>query len=261
MDLLFITFRWLDAVDIFLVSLLIYQLYNLIKGTAAINIFLGLLSFYLLWLLVRALNMQMLGTILGQFIGVGVIALIIVFQQEIRRFLLLVGTTGILGSRRRRARILPFNFGTTQPTKLDIPAIVKACKDMADTKTGAIIVLTRDSELKFYVNTGEKIDAKVTTRLLESIFFKNSPLHDGAIIISNNRVVASRCVLPVTESESFPIHLGMRHRAAVGVTENSDAIAIIVSEQTGDISYAKGGELTYNVSPEKLQEMLDKEFV
>lgn len=262
METLFITFRWLDALDIFLVSLLIYQLYNLIKGTAAINIFLGLLSFYLLWLLVRALNMQLLGSILGQFIGVGVIALIIVFQQELRRFLLLIGTTGLFGRKRRRrsTSILPFNLGSTQPTKLDINALVRACQDMAETKTGAIIVLTRDSELKFYMNTGEKIDAKVTTRLLESIFFKNSPLHDGAIIISNNRVVAARCVLPVTENESFPIHLGMRHRAAVGVTENSDAIAIIVSEQTGDISYAREGELTYNVTPQKLSEMLEKEF-
>lgn len=246
--------------DIFLVSLLIYQLYNLIKGTAAINIFLGLLSFYLLWLLVRALNMQMLGTILGQFIGVGVIALIIVFQQEIRRFLLLVGTTGILGSRRRRARLLSFNFGKDQPIKLDVQAVTRACKDMGETKTGAILVLTKDSELKFYVNTGEKIDAAVSTRLIESIFFKNSPLHDGAVIVSRNRVIAARCVLPVTENESFPIHLGMRHRAAVGVTENSDAIAVIVSEQTGDISYAKGGELFYDLTPKTLQEMLEKEF-
>lgn len=261
METLFITFRWLDAVDIFLVSLLLYQLYNLIKGTAAIKIFLGLLSLYLLWLLVRALNMQLLGTILGQFIGVGVIALIIVFQQELRRFLLLIGTTGIFSRNRRQNKgILPFKLGAQQVDKLDIKSLVRACQDMGETKTGAIIVLTRDSELKFYMNTGEKIDARLTTRLLESIFYKNSPLHDGAIIVSNNRVVAARCVLPVTENEKFPIHLGMRHRAAVGVTENSDAIAVIVSEQTGEISYAREGELHYNVTPQKLAEMLEKEM-
>ncbi len=259
--MLFITFRWLDALDIILVSLLIYQLYNIIKGTAAIKIFLGLLSFYLLWLIVKALNMQLLGTILGQFIGVGVIALIIVFQQEIRRFLLLIGNSGIFSLTSSKKGIIPFNIGSQQnQERLDIGAIVRACRDMGETKTGAIMVLTRDSDLKFYINTGEKVDAKVTTRLLESIFYKNSPLHDGAIIISSNRVVAARCVLPVTENDNFPVHLGMRHRASVGITENSDAIAVIVSEQTGEISYAVNGELKYNVSSEQLQEILEETF-
>ncbi len=259
--MLFITFRWLDALDIILVSLLIYQLYNIVKGTAAIKILLGLLSFYLLWLIVKALNMQLLGSILGQFIGVGVIALIIVFQQEIRRFLLLIGTSGIFTSTGNKKSIIPFKFGASPPQeRLGVGALIRACRDMAETKTGAIMVLTRDSGLKFYINTGEKVDAKVTTRLLESIFYKNSPLHDGAIIISNNRVVAARCVLPVTENDNFPVHLGMRHRASVGITENSDAIAVIVSEQTGEISYAVNGELKYNIASEELQKVLEEAF-
>jgi uncharacterized protein (TIGR00159 family) len=131
---------------------------------------------------------------------------------------------------------------------------------MSETKTGAIIILTKNNRLKFYADTGDTIDAKVSVRMIESIFYKNSPLHDGAIIISDNIITAARCVLPVTEHSDFPAHLGMRHRAAVGITENSDAIAIVVSEQTGEISVSKDGELKHALSPERLKEILEKEF-
>jgi diadenylate cyclase len=260
MPLNFITLRWLDALDILLVAFLLYQLYKLIKGTVAINIFVGILSFYMLWLIVRALNMQLLGNILGQVIGLGAITLIIVFQQELRRFLLLIGTTGFFNRANFRKNLFDLNWGVKKPHEVDVNTIVKACADMAETLTGALIVIATRSELKFYVNTGDYIDAVVSTRLLESIFFKNNPLHDGAIIISGNRIKATRCVLPVTENPEFPHHLGMRHRAAVGITEASDAIAVVVSEQTGTLSFAKGGDLTINLSPEKLKELLNKEF-
>lgn len=255
---LFITFRWLDALDIFLVSIIIYQLYRLVKGTVAINIFVGILFVYLLWLIVKALNMQLLETILGQFIGVGVIALIVVFQQEIRRFLLILGTSEFL--KKFNLNFFRMNMQQKRVHPLDIVTIAKACKSMSENKTGAILVITNNSELNFYVNTGDVINAKVNLRLIESIFFKNNPLHDGAIIITDNYIKAARCVLPVTEKEDFPANLGMRHRAAVGITENSDAVAIVVSEQTGAITYAKNGELSIDINIPELSKKLEEDF-
>ena len=255
----FLTFRWLDALDILIVAILLYQLYNLVRGTAAINIFLGILSLYLLWLLVRALNMQLLGSILGQFIGVGVLALIVVFQQEVRRFLLLIGTTGFMSGKGSPFKWLQLKRNINRDS-LNINPVVSACLSMAQDATGAIIVIARESNLQFYLNTGEKVEAEVSAKLLESIFYKNSPLHDGAVIISGNKIKAARCVLPVTDDEEFPVHLGMRHRAAVGLSETTDAIVIVVSEQTGAISIMHEGELEYEVSPKQLRDFLDKFF-
>lgn len=254
----FIKLRPIDAIDILLVAYLLYQLYKLIKGTVAINIFIGMLSFYLLWVIVRALDMQLLSTILGQFIGVGVIALIIVFQQELRRFLLIIGTSGVFDKSKFGKSMFSFSFKKVH--NVDIETIVRACASMAGTKTGAIMVLATRSDLNFFANTGEIIDARVTKHLLESIFFKNNPLHDGAVIIKGNQIKAARCVLPVTEDMNFPISLGMRHRAAVGITEASDAIAVVVSEQTGSIAFSKEGGLKTDLTPEKLQELLEREF-
>ncbi len=256
----FITVRWIDIVDIILVATLIYQLYYLVKGTVAINIFIGIILFYLLWLIVKALDMQLFGSILGKFIDVGFIALLIVFQQELRRFLLFIGTSDILKKSKSGKGLFDFKWQVNKIQRLDISAIVKACKNMSESKTGAIIILTKKNDLKFYANTGDTIDAKVSVRMIESIFYKNSPLHDGASIISNNVVVAARCVLPVTEHADFPAHLGMRHRAAVGITENTDSIAIVVSEQTGEISFSKEGVLKHALTPERLRELLEKEF-
>lgn len=255
---LFLTLRPIDVFDILLVAYLLYQLYKLIRGTVAINIFIGMLSFYALWVIVRALDMQLLSTILGQFIGVGVIALIIVFQQELRRFLLIMGTSGVFDKSKFGKNLLNFRIKRTQ--NVDIDTIVRACTDMAETKTGAIIVVATRSDLNFFANTGEIIDARVTKHLIESIFFKNNPLHDGAIIIKGDHIKAARCVLPVTEDMNFPVTLGMRHRAAVGITEASDAVAIVVSEQTGSISLSKEGGLRTDLTPEKLRELLEKEF-
>ena len=257
----FISVRWIDVVDILLVAALIYNLYYLVKGTVAINIFIGIILFYLLWLLVKALDMPLFGSVLSKFIDVGFIALLIVFQQELRRFLLFVGTSDFFRKGKISKNLFDFKWKTNQKELLDINAIVKSCKNMSDSKTGAIIILTKNNELKFYANTGDTIDAKVSVRMLESIFYKNSPLHDGAVIISDNVIVAARCVLPVTEHADFPAHLGMRHRAAVGITENSDAVAIVVSEQTGEISFSKEGELKHALAAERLKELLEKEFI
>jgi len=256
----FITIHWIDVVDVVLVAVLIYQFYYLIKGTVAVNIFVGIILFYLLWLVVKALNMKLFGSILSKFIDVGFIALLIVFQQELRRFLLFIGTSDFFRKGRISKSLFDFKWQANTEQTLDINSIVKACKNMSETKTGAIIILTKNNELKFYTNTGDIINAAVTVRMLESIFYKNSPLHDGAVIISNNHIVAARCVLPVTENDDFPAHLGMRHRAAVGITENTDAIAIVVSEQTGEISFTKEGELTHSLTSERLKELLEKEF-
>lgn len=254
---MFITFRWLDAVDILVVSMLMYQLYHLIRGTAAVRIFLGILALYLLWLLIRVLNMQLLGAILGQFIGVGTLALVVVFQQEIRKFLLAIGTADVLKRIGLPLTWLRFFGAEDKVSDPTIDAIVRACITMSDSCTGAIIVVKRQSSLDYHIGTGEPIDAAVSDKLMESIFFKNSPLHDGAVIIVGNRIVAARCVLPITEHDDFPTHLGMRHRAAMGLTEITDALVVVVSEQTGAISLASDGKLHQELTSKQLREMLE----
>lgn len=255
---LFIAFRWQDMVDILLVAILLYQLYKLVRGTAALNIFIGIAIFYSVFRLVRLLDLELFSSILGKFIDVGVIALLIVFQQELRRFFLFVGTNNIINRGQIRKTLFSWKDDGRDNT-LDVNAVVKACRNMSETKTGAIIVFTKNNDLKFYINTGDPVDANVTVRMLESIFYKNSPLHDGAVIITDNTIKAARCVLPVTENPDFPAHLGMRHRAAVGITENSDAFAVVVSEQTGGISFFKGGEMIPALTVERLRELLEKE--
>jgi uncharacterized protein (TIGR00159 family) len=260
-DIGFLTIRLVDLIDIAIVTVLLYKLYNLLRGGVAINIFIGLLTVYALyWLCVKVLSMGLLGTILGQFISLGFIALIIVFQQEVRRFLIVLGTNNILSRNTFTRQILPWNWQMTKSTPLNIADILKACRQMSKTKTGAILVLAKSSELKYYANTGDLMDAEISHALIESIFFKNSPLHDGSIIIVNNKIKAARCVLPVTENVELPGHLGMRHRAAIGITEQSDALAIVVSEETGDISVAKEGHIQVDVSLEELERILTEEF-
>lgn len=257
----FLSVRLIDLIDIAIVTFLLYKLYNLLRGGVAINIFIGLLTVYALyWICVKILNMDLLGTILGQFISLGFIALIIVFQQEVRRFLIVLGTNNILSKNTFTRQILPWNWQMTKNPPLDISAILKACRQMSKDKTGAIIVLAKSSELKYYSNTGDVMDAEISQRLIESIFFKNSPMHDGAIIIVNNKIKAARCVLPVTENIELPAHLGMRHRAAVGITEQSDAVALTVSEETGEISIAKEGQIQINVTLDELEKVLREEF-
>lgn len=257
MTQLFIQIRFLDIVDVLLVSYLMYQLYVLIRGTVALNIFIVIFILYASWLLVKALNMELISSILGQVIGVGAIALIIVFQQEIRRFLIFAGT-------RYLSRTLSLNkaFSVMQEQKnVKIKSIANACIRMSESKTGALIIITRNSKLDIYAQTGEIINADTSTRLLESIFFKNSALHDGAVLITNERIHAARCVLPVSDNPNIPDGLGLRHRAAVGITEYTDAFAVVVSEETGEIAIADGGTLSNNLSKEDLLQILEKEFL
>lgn len=254
----FISIRFLDVIDILLVAYLLYEVYNLIKGTTAIRIFLGIVSIFILWRLVRLLEMELLSEILGAFISVGFIALIIVFQPEIRKFLLLVGTPTFLSKRRKRFFFWNFNLGNN--IVLDIDPIVKACHKMSASRTGALIVIAHTNELKEYIESGNLLDASVSEHLIESTFYPNSPLHDGAMIISNNRIVAAKSILPVSKKTELPAFIGLRHRAAVGITERSDAIAIVVSEQTGKIAYSKSGSLKLDLSAAELKTLLEEEF-
>ena len=235
-----------------------YEIYNLVKGTAGIRIFIGIIAVYLIWKVVKALQMQLLTEILGQFISVGVIALIVVFQPEIRQVLLMVGNTRII--RNQRKRFLFWHFKINNPVNLNIDKIVKACQKMAETRTGALIVIAQQNELAQYIDTGQPVEASISEVLIETIFFKNSPLHDGAVIIIGNKIKAARCILPVSNKASIPTFYGLRHRAAVGITEKSDAIAIIVSEERGDIAYSHEGKLFENTSPAELSNFLENLF-
>ncbi len=233
-----------DILDIFLVAFLIYQVYKLIKGTAAIRIFFSIVILYLFWALVRALNMELLSTILGQILGVGVLALFIVFQPEIRRFLLHLSTR-YFDTNGWRGVFWRTIFHVQKSTMvLDIDAITRACRNMSERNTGALILITRKSSLDMYAETGDMIDAQLSSRLIENIFFKNSPLHDGAMIIENNRIKATRCTLPISENPHLPAGYGMRHRAATGASEHTDVFVIIVSEETGRVSVAEHGVVT-----------------
>ena len=255
----FITFGINDAIDILLVAIILYLAYNLVKGTSAINIFIGLAFIYFAYIVIKAFDLKLLSSILGKFVNLGVIAIMIVFQQEIRKFLLYLGSNEFLRNRNWK-NFFKFNLNLDDlnTVRIDAASIAEACENMSSTKTGALIVISRKSDLKFYVNSGDLLDSALTSRMLENIFFKNSPLHDGAVIIENNRIVAARCVLPVSEKENFPAHFGLRHRAAVGITENTDAIAVSVSEQTGAISFTVHGEIKSNLSKENLIYLLEK---
>lgn len=252
----FLDIRLIDLVDIVLVAYLMFRLYKLIKGTVALNIFLGIFAFIVFWVLIKASNMQLSSTILDTFKNVGVIALIVVFQQEIRRFLLLIGSKYHLSQRFSLDRL----FMNTTPGMMGIyiQPVIKSCEELAKTKTGALIVITRKSELLDYVQTGELINAVISRPLLKSIFFKNSPLHDGAVIISQSKIKAAGCILPVSQNMELPKQYGLRHRAAMGITEATDAISIVVSEETGHISAFRNGKGFYNLSLPHLEKILEE---
>jgi uncharacterized protein (TIGR00159 family) len=252
--------RITDILDILLVAFIIYQLYSLIRGTIAANIFIGLALIYVLYFIVRALDMRMLTAILQNFVNVGIIAVIVVFQQEIRRFLLLVGKNASL---QRNKAWWRYFFGKAEDEKNNyarIKPIVDACKSLKQTRTGALIVFAKYYDEQFYQNSCEVIDSKISKRLLESIFQKSSPLHDGAVVISENKIKAASCILPLTDKTDLPLQFGLRHRAGIGVTESNEATAIIVSEETGEISYAKQGRVKMNISFAELEKLLNKDF-
>jgi len=244
----------IDVVDILLVAFLLYRLYSMIRGTAAMTIFLGVSVLYVVWLVVRALNMELTSTIIGQVMGAGIIALLIVFQQEVRRFLLYMGSQYKLHRTVALRRFLtPRRSGLSKSVLIEL---VVAAQQMGAIKQGALIALERRSDLSAVLETGVPIDAAVQARLLENIFFKNSPLHDGAAIIRHERIAAAQCILPVSNSPSIPPRLGLRHRAAIGLTEESDALVIVVSEETGSVSLVDAGDILEDLDAEALRKAL-----
>lgn len=230
----------------------------LVRGTVALNIIIGILSIYFFWGIVKMLKMELLSSILGQIIGVGVIALIIVFQQEIRRFLLIIGTRYVNKNRIRIDHI--FNVDINPKPPLRLKSILKAVINLANTKTGALIVIRRKSTLDMYSQAGDVLDAMASSRLIISIFNKHSPMHDGAIIIEGEKVHAARVVLPVNDNPNLPPEYGLRHRAAMAITELTDAFVIVVSEETGQISISEGGTLKKGITQKELLESLESEF-
>ena len=252
---LFIQFRVFDIIDIFLVALLFFWFYRILKGTSAISIFLGIVAIFLIWQIVKALQMELLSSILGAFVNVGFIALIIIFQPEIRRFLFTIGTQAQEGKLTQRFKFLRI----TENAGPDVDAISKACQNMSDIKQGALILIARKNNLDDIASTGVVVNADISNPLIENIFFKNSPLHDGAMIIRNNRITAARCILPVTQKTNIPGHYGLRHRAAIGVTEVNDCIALVVSEETGNISMVTGGEIR-TIKSSELKDVIGNEL-
>ena len=251
-------FGIIDFIDVFLVALLLYYVYKLVKGTVAINIFIGIIVIYSVWRLTDFLKMNMLHNIFDGFMKVGIIALIVVFQPEIRKFLLMVGSTN-LGGKGKFFGKMKF-LRTEVETETNVDAIIAACNKMGTTLTGALIVLERNNNLDFLTSTGDEMNINVTQPIIESIFFKNSPLHDGAIIITNNIVKATRVILPVNNEKKIPERFGLRHRAAIGITEKTDALAIVVSEETGQISYFKNGEFVMFKDTQDLTEMIKSDL-
>lgn len=241
-----------DAIDILIVAMLLYYLFKLMKESGAIKIFSGLISFAVVWVVFRLiLDMRLLGAIMDTFMNIGILVIVILFQEEIRRFLI------ELGSRNRLKFLLRiFQKNDKEEVKPYVMPIVYACMNMAKTKTGALIVIERNTPLDKYAHTGEPINADVNARLIENIFFKNSPLHDGAMIISDNRIEAASCILPVSHNTDIPKSLGLRHRSALGMSQETDAISIIVSEETGHISVAQNGKFQLALSGKDLEDIL-----
>ncbi|MBP3227818.1 MAG: diadenylate cyclase CdaA [Bacteroidaceae bacterium] len=253
-----LTFDFKDALDILCVAFMLFYLYRLLKSTRAAGVFKGIMVFVFVWIVVsRILNMRLMGGIMDQLVNIGVIALVVLFQEEIRHFFSNIGT------QRGLNWLLSYfrdKSGDTQQANPDIMPLVRACVSMAKQKTGALIVIERGVGLKDEAQTGDPIDAAISSRLIENIFFKNSPLHDGALIISNHRLQAAACILPVSHNPAIPKNFGLRHRSGVGITEKSDALAIIVSEESGNISVAEQGRLTHSVTGEQLESLLQDKW-
>lgn len=248
----FIDIRLVDLLDILLVSFILFAFYRLVRGTIAINILLSIFAFIVFWLLVKALKMDLTSSILDKFVNVGLLAVIIIFQQEIRRFFVMVATKyNILH------RLGLDSLSKTEGQDISfVSYVVDSCESMASTKTGALIVLTRTSELKDFQHTGDIINSDYSTQLIETIFFKNTPLHDGAMIADRTKIHAAACILPVSQNMDIPKSFGLRHRSALGITEATDAVAIVVSEESGKITFFDHGVVEHDISVERLTDLL-----
>ena len=247
----FLNFTLTDLLDIVMVAVIIYLAFRWIKGSNAINIFIAIIIVLLVQIVSSALGMKMLSSILGTLIDVGAVAIIVIFQPEIRRFLNNIG-------RHAGLRRLLVKTEVESVDAKSVTSIAQACQEMSEQKTGALIIIRHKDLLQSVIDTGDIIDAEISSRLIMNIFFKNSPLHDGAMVIGDNRIIAARCTLPITERTDLPARLGMRHKAAVGISEQCDASVIVVSEQTGKISYVKGGDIKTVDSINKLKLLLSE---
>jgi uncharacterized protein (TIGR00159 family) len=256
----FLDFKITDLIDIILVAILLYYIYKLVRGTVAINIFIGIVIVWGFWKLTELLEMKMISSMVGGFMQVGLIALIIVFQQEIRKFLLMIGSTNFAN---KRNFIKHFKFLKQEVGSIgtDVNAILNACEKMSSSKTGALLIISRNNALDFVKSSGDKMHIEISQPIIESIFYKNSPLHDGAAIIENNTIVATRVILPVSNERNIPLRFGLRHRAAVGITEKTDALALIVSEETGMITYIKNGEFMLYKDLNELSNMIKEDLL
>lgn len=256
----FLEIGFLDLIDVLLVSILLYQLYRLLRGSLALNIFIGFLIIFLTWYIVKALDMKLLTGILGQIFGVGAIALIVVFQPELRRILLFIGRGNIIYRSRFLRRLFQSGGGEKLTRMEDIDELVKALAYLSEQRMGAIFVFPRTSRMQLIAETGVLINGRISAKLLQSIFFKNNPLHDGAVIVVGGRIQAAGCILPVSDKVEFGRNVGLRHRAALGITEQSDAYVIVVSEQTGELAMADEGKLSFDLKVEFLERKLRYEL-
>ncbi|WP_339789729.1 diadenylate cyclase CdaA [uncultured Imperialibacter sp.] len=253
----FLEIGWVDVIDIGFVSVLLYHVYKLMRGSVAIRVFLGFLFLYLVYLVVRAAEMELLSIILGQFMGVGVLAVIILFQQEIRKFLLIIGRTTAFDKESFFKSFGVFWRSSSASNKFDVTPLVEGMKSLGGSNTGALMVVSKNTELKFYAESGDRMDAILSKRLLLSIFNKYSPLHDGAVIIYEGKIVAARCILPVTERDNLPAQFGLRHRAAIGMSEQTDTLILVVSEETGQLSVVRNGRVFYNLAPQDIRKKIN----
>ena len=251
---MFFEFTIKDVIDILLFALLLFYLYKLMKESGSLNIFAGILIFLFVWVLVsKILNMRLLGSVFDQMMNLGSIALLIIFHDEIRNFFKSLGS-------RKYFKFIASMFSRKEEGRSDAVTmpIVRACMNMAQQKVGALIVVEREIPLDDIIETGEVLNSDISQRLIEAIFFKNAPLHDGAMVVRNGRIVAAQCILPVSHDLSIPKRLGLRHRSAMGVSERTDALAIVVSEETGAVSVAQNGKFMLNLDARKLEEILSQ---
>lgn len=260
LDFDFLKITWIDGVDIILVAILVYYIYSLIRNTLAVNLILGMAIIVLVYYVVDGLHMQLLSAIINKFMSVGILALVIIFQPEIRRFLLHIGKSTFLQKNKAWWGYLFGSKDLERDNLMRIKPIIDACKSMKKSKTGALMVFVKHYDDEYFANSCEVIDSKISKRLLESIFQKYSPLHDGAVVISENKIKSASCILPLSENSKLPPQFGLRHRAGIGVSENTDAVAVIISEETGEIAYAKQGRVRMNVSFGELEKLLNKDF-
>ena len=250
-----ISFGIKDAIDILIIAVLLFYVYKMMKNTGTLSLFYGVLIFLVLWVLAAEIfDMRLTGSILDKFMGIGLIVLVIIFQDQIKRFLIDIGSRGRMNYFRKLFR----HDQEAEKTRKDVMAVVYACMSMSKTKTGALIVFQRTMPLTTYEDTGDKIDADINVRLIENIFFKNSPLHDGAMIIADNKIKSVGCILPVSHSMDIPKSMGLRHRAALGMSQATDAVCVIVSEETGNISVAIEGEYKIKLSAPELEHILSE---